>query len=525
MPDTISLIANALPEEAGHRQNRLDTLLSESDQLDAWIQLASSPELRRLLEGRRAALALDALALLVEWRRMGGVWDASSPAAPDRREALDVRPDLRSDLRAPRQERRDVREDRTDERHSPRIDARIDARIDTRIDARIDARPDPRHDTRPDPRPDARPDARPDHTDTEEEPLRADPRAWREPLADWRPELLSLLAACALSHDDEAELERIYQGIRNSDRWRGLPKDIQRNLVGLLASRLRRLQDERDFSSPRIEESFSRLSAYSKREQPGYVIGLSRHHHPLRDSWGEDADAYWERLNAWLPAPPQPPPINENLIKAITSGAAELTPGLPAELQEAVSATLRRHVRGALEAGVPASHPQLLAACAPIVHLLEGADFLLLRRALREDRVYNMPEAQERAADPASLLPADWRWWSRTRNRHALIVGGTFTEDDLTRLKEAFHFTELEWDPVQNHRTDLLGVRDRITYGRIDIVILLSTHIGHEADEIILPACRSRGADWVLAEKGTSVLRLRRAMEHFLDPAPPEDAR
>ena len=45
------------------------------------------------------------------------------------------------------------------------------------------------------------------------------------------------------------------------------------------------------------------LTAYSKREQPGFVVGLSRSHRPVRGAWNEDAAAWYERLSGHCDPP------------------------------------------------------------------------------------------------------------------------------------------------------------------------------------------------------------------------------
>ncbi|HNH49638.1 MAG TPA: hypothetical protein PKY30_21520, partial [Myxococcota bacterium] len=68
----------------------------------------------------------------------------------------------------------------------------------------------------------------------------------------------------------------------------------------------------------------------------------------------------------------------------------------------------------------------------------------------------------------------------------------------------------------------LQTVRDRVRAGKVDLVIMLGAFVGHDADDVILPACRDRGVDWVHVDKGYGIVRIRHAIERFLDPSPPE---
>jgi hypothetical protein len=449
------LFQTILVEEGTRRSSRLGACLTEANQIDAWLGIAASEELKKLLSDRRQVIALDLLGLLSEWQRLGGSIElksnelsapvaAPSPmpiASPELLELL--RPEIRTSLIVPA-------------------------------------------------------------------PV-------REVAADWRPELAGIMSTLGLTGDDDADLERVYRGIRDSDRWKLLPRDLQRNLVGLMASRLRRLQDERGVVSIRIEESFSRLSAYSKREQPGYVIGLSRHHRPMRENWEEDSEAYWDRLSTWLPIV-TPQASHEKLFTELDNQAKEIDRAPSLEIREAVLGQFRRTLREALKAGISSREPRLIQLAARATDQLEGPEFRSLRRSLR------MAGLDERGEDMDEALPIpdDWRWWGRTQGRRALLVGGEPRELARNRLRDAFGFSELDWETSDFKKASLLPIRDRIRSGKVDVIVLIGVMVGHDADDMILAACRERGVDWVHVDKGPGSVRLKRAIERYLDPAPPE---
>lgn len=88
--------------------------------------------------------------------------------------------------------------------------------------------------------------------------------------------------------------------------WEELPKEVQRALVATTAARARHVQDE---ISPvhhpitvdqDLDRLFSALTAFSRVQQPGFVYGLRRQHHPVGDSWGEDARRWWGELSGHL---------------------------------------------------------------------------------------------------------------------------------------------------------------------------------------------------------------------------------
>ncbi len=328
---------------------------------------------------------------------------------------------------------------------------------------------------------------------------------------DWRLELGAVLSA--FDHpadDDDAEIARITRAIAEADRWRPFPKEVQRDLVGLCATRLRRLQDERERNG--IDELFSHLSAWSKREHPGFVNGLSRGHRPTRASWSEDAEAYITRLS--VPSVEAPRPNVEKILRDIAGVMPDLD--VPdAGIREAVQSQFRRLLRQALDAGASPRDPRLVKVCAARMVDLEGHEFRALRHHAREDAEAEADEAED--ARPAAI-PEDWKWWGRTRGKRAIMVGGDPREPNRLRLMEAFAFGELEWLPAEGRRNSLQAARDRVRAGKVDVVIILGSFVGHDADEVILPACREHSVDWVHIDRGYGIVRTKRAIERFLEP-------
>ncbi len=330
---------------------------------------------------------------------------------------------------------------------------------------------------------------------------------------NWEELLGRVVEVLGTPRDDaDAEVLVLYNVIREADRWRALPREVQRTLVGLVTARLRRAQDEMGISGPRLDDSFSMLSAWSKREQPGWVNGLSRGHLPTRGSWTADADAYTARL----PGGGEAPTVRENaekLLGAISAFAPEFE-SAPAEAMDAVATQFKGLVRKALDGGVRNTDPRLLRLCSGHAELFDTQDFRGLRRALREDAEPSEGEDD----DKAPPLPPDWAWWGRTRFRRGVLVGGDPREPNRVRLEQSFGFQELDWVGTEGKGKHLQTVRDRLRSGKVDIVIILGGFVGHDADEIILPAARECGVDWVHVDKGYGIARIRRAIERFLDP-------
>lgn len=495
-------------EEQARSAAELDALLDEARQVENWATLAASAELRTLLNQHAQSIAGRALHLLGKWRGLGGSISLNLPNVL--RESGEGRPEdagsplPREDLREPARAAEPARGFDGPRFEAAQIISRVP--VGPRIEPKsIEAMSEP-----------AEP-ASPESIARLKQQLQSGGSSYQNAVqVDWQAELAQVLQQLAPGGDDEAELERVYRAIRECDRWRLLPRDMQRNLVGMCASRLRRLQDERQVSSIKIEESFSRLSGYSKREQPGYVIGLSRGHRPLRETWEEDADSYWDRLSAFTNVSVSSSPNHEKILSEINALLPEIESAPDDDIREAIVSQLRRLVRDALKVGVSARDPRLIKAVTPFADQLDGMEFRTLRRQVRASVAEDVDEQAEEAT-PVDI-PPDWRWWPRTRGRRALMVGGDPREPNRLRLKDAFEFSELDWEPAEFRRNSLQTVRDRVRSGKVDLVIILGSFVGHDADDIILPACRERSVDWVHVDRGYGVVRLRRAIERFLDP-------
>lgn len=463
------------------REVALEALLQRAGRLQRWINQPVDPELKAQLGEDRRRLADELLESLVGWTELGGKVRLGEVE-------LGVGPELAESLRSP-----------------PRV-AEVPPAVETvvvrrtvREGATIVARP---------------PSATGDNLRTLAKHFEAGAQLRNEGVVtNWEEVLGKVVAALGEPGDDgDAEVAVLYGVIREADRWRGLPREVQRTLVGLVTARLRRAQDEMGVSGTRLDDSFSMLSAWSKREQPGWVNGLSRGHYPTRSSWTADAEAYAARL----PRADLVPAVQENLEKllgAVNEFSAEFG-SAPAEAMEAVATQFRALVRKALDGGVRPTDPRLLKLCAPHAELFEAPEFRALRRALREDA----EPAEGEDDDKAPPLPPDWAWWGRTRYRRGVLVGGDPREPNRERLERAFGFGELDWVGTEFKRNHLQTVRDRVRAGKVDIVIILGSFVGHDADEIILPAARECGVDWVHVDKGYGIVRVRRAIERFLDP-------
>ncbi len=340
---------------------------------------------------------------------------------------------------------------------------------------------------------------------------------------EWPAFVERLTRELAPMGNPSAELDAIVHATEGWERWKSIPSDVQRGIAAWLAARLHVLQDVAFPDDPRVSHAFSLLSAFMKKARPGFVHGLARTHRPVGASWEDDADLHAASLEELLPQPPDPPPAAAKALPKLEALVKELHEA-PEELREAVLAQLRRDLLAALNQGLSARHPRLVRLVRPIVDSLDETQFRALRRAVRT-LVEDEAAAEDDASEPA-VMPADWPWWGWTRGRRAVMVGGSPREVSRARLERTFEFSELVWVPAEYRRNTLQTVRDRVRAGGVDLVVILRSFVGHDADQVILPACRETGVGWVSVEQGYGVARFRQGIERYVRPEDcPQSAR
>ncbi|MEL6345811.1 MAG: hypothetical protein AAFV53_22060 [Myxococcota bacterium] len=186
-----------------------------------------------------------------------------------------------------------------------------------------------------------------------------------------------------LNSDDDVrnELERLLNSTTPQALmdWSSFPKPVQRSLVGHIVARARHVQDELSPGSFPLDLShdldriFSGMTAFSKREQPGFVFGLMRHHHPVGESWLSDARKWWQDLINQLPEDIRPDP--EGALDELE----QLLEEDPDDEEEIIDQAL-----AVLEDGLDPEDERLVRLLAPHKHLLRHhTQFKKLRKAIR----------------------------------------------------------------------------------------------------------------------------------------------
>lgn len=301
-----------------------------------------------------------------------------------------------------------------------------------------------------------------------------------------------------------AELDRIGAAITPhlTGLWLRQPRGVQQALVGHIVARARHIQDELDpelldpARTPDLDRVFSQLTAFSKREQPGFVFGLMRAHTPQHGSWDADARAWWTRLERELGPAANPERALDAVAEATALGD-----------DEAIAAA----VGAALDAGVDPDDARLVGYTEDHIEALRhSARFKKLRRAIRAS--LNTAEAPSPSA-PAGP-PADWPFWEVVRGKRAAVIGGDLREDARARIKEAFGFSMLDW-VTTDHARHIQILASAIQGGTIEFVILLRRFIGHDVDRIVIPACRAADVPWVSVERGYGVNQITLAIERY----------
>lgn len=306
------------------------------------------------------------------------------------------------------------------------------------------------------------------------------------------------------------ELRRLSRGIHTelTAAWTAQPRETQRGLVGEVVARARRIQDELpdgqmpESLRPELDRIFSSMTAFSKREQPGFVFGLMRSHKPVHGTWYDDAVAWRAELQRAAGGLGNPEQALDALRLSLSDADEE-------------DEERTEHALTCLRSGVSADDARLVALLADHIDLLrQHTEFKKTRKAIRaaasDDEAF---DAEMKA--PASALPDDWPHWPQVRGKRASIIGGDLREDARKRIESSFDFALVDW-VTTDHARNLAVLASAVKGGSVEFVVVLRRFIGHDVDRILRPACRAAGVPWVSVEKGYGVSQIRVAIERFL---------
>ena len=322
----------------------------------------------------------------------------------------------------------------------------------------------------------------------------------------------------------EAEMAWLDEQGNALPRWRGSPAPLQHAILSWLTARARWCQellgpgDDAD----QVARLFPKLSAFSKRERPGFVYGLRRDHRAQGESWLHDC-AGWRR------------DVTDNLVAG--AAEAELIDRNPeralAQLEDVLDAEPSNRAVAvataeALELGLRPDDPRLMRAIMDHREALAGDPrFKRLRRALRAFA----GEDPDATTDEATLV-ADTSLFgevpSLSSERAAeldalaaglkiLMVGGEPREVHRQRLESATGVAALEWAPATRGggTGKLQSTAESIRQGSWDGVVLLPRFCGHDVDAMLVPACKASRTPWLHLRGGYGVGPMREAVRHL----------
>jgi hypothetical protein len=291
--------------------------------------------------------------------------------------------------------------------------------------------------------------------------------------------------------------------------WVEFPKDIQKSLVGMVVSRSRHIQDEipehlrtADLDAE-LDRLFSGMTAFSKREQPGFVFGLQRHHHSVGETWAADAFRWWDGLTARLPDPSvlDPDRALQALKDGIEEGGGE---------DEVVSLAL-----AALDAGAMPDDPTLVKLMTPHMEKLrKHTKFKRLRKAIR-DALEADDAFKKEMGDDAPALPKTWPFRHKVQGKNVVIVSGDLGEEARHRIQNTFKFASVDWI-----NTDVAeGIQPlprTIRSGNVEIVIALNRFLATGWDKQARTAAKGSNVPWVEVAGPYTVTAIREAIEQQL---------
>lgn len=293
------------------------------------------------------------------------------------------------------------------------------------------------------------------------------------------------------------------------DEWATFPKQVQKALVGMTVARSRHLQDETPTDLLPIELTgdldrlFSTMTGYSKREQPGFVFGLQRHHHPMGLTWLADARRWWADLVDFLPEPSvlSPDRALSELRRRVQAGTEE--------------EKVLGQVTIALEAGISPEDPRLVTIMDPFYEALrKEAKFKHLRKAIRDARK-DAEQSVEELENPEIELPEDWSCEGMVEGRHAAVVGGPLTEAARKRLTEVFRWAQVDWVDGDHPRA-LENLAERARLGEVDQIVVLRRFVGDDADRVLVPVCQQARVPVADVRTGFGITAIRKALEAAL---------
>jgi regulator of replication initiation timing len=161
-------------------------------------------------------------------------------------------------------------------------------------------------------------------------------------------------------------------------------------------------------------------------------------------------------------------------------------------------------------AGLGAGHIELLELVSPYRDQLTGGEYRALRKHLDRLRA-------DEERDDSALQDAYKDLVEQTRDKRALMIGGSAREDSRRMLQRVFEFQELDWESYESSRPALLdSLEQRIQNRSVDLVLILKSFIGHHVPERLRPICEQAGVSCLMIERGYGPAQLAETLRKGL---------
>jgi len=304
-----------------------------------------------------------------------------------------------------------------------------------------------------------------------------------------------------LSKPDDyvAAVQRLGRAIAKMDRWLELPRPIQKALMGLTSSIARQIQDGPPplVAADPLNVVFSRMSAWSRENRPGFVPGLSRHNDPDYGSWLADASHWWAELQGEQQRTATTPEQALRRLGRIVNQGVEEAGELVAVVQQTV------------DTGLEQTDRRLVQALAPIRSLLAGSDDLKQLRYALDDAA----EADDKAlASVALQLSDDWPWFAHTDGVAVAVCGGDPRPNAIQQLEKTFRFGEVTWREAGVPNAEKLA--EGIAKGDFGMLVVLRRYLSHRETTVVLPVAMATDLPICIIDTSYGVGQLRQAIEN-----------
>jgi len=324
----------------------------------------------------------------------------------------------------------------------------------------------------------------------------------------------------------EAELAWLDEQGNLLNRWKRSSAPLQHAVLSWLTARARWAQEllGPGDAAEQVARVYPKLSAFSKRERPGFVYGLRRDHESQGESWMADADSWRTQVTTLL--------AKEPTYEEKTEGESNPERAL-ARLEEILAGdpepeTVILAVGATLDSQIRPDDPRLLRLVEDHDEALsQDPRFRRLRRALRsfadgDAEATMIVEASSDGGSPFEDLyddspEEDSSLGALAERLKILLVGGEPREQHRQRLLDATGVQHLEWAPATRGggTGKLQSTAESIRRGSWDAVILLPRFCGHDVDAVLVPACRGSGTPWLHVRGGYGVGPIRSAVREL----------